>query len=546
MDSSTEDEEDDSQLKLAIALSLQDSPSATAVTTAKHTSIPIPSSKEIIDLSTDEDPIPLDSHPADPSRTAATAVGSAGHAFLGLDRKAMEQERLSRKRKALEPLPSATSDNQVCDNEDAPVSRERGMGLAAMRSDAHEARLPRTKHAKHEDTCTQPERLSSVGLRFPKGVVKKTWALGFPRQDDIKIEEVLERHDLTVAVLSSFQWDVEWLLSKVDVAKIRMIFVMQAKDEATKQQYRRETADMPTLRLCFPPMEGQVNCMHSKLMLLAHPSYLRVVVPTANLVPYDWGESGVMENMVFLIDLPRLPDNRTTAVADMTFFGQELVHFCKAMGLQEDVVNSLCRFDFSGTKRIAFVHTIGGAHTGDDEPWRRTGYPGLGRAVQHLGLNTEKALDIDFVASSIGAVNMDFLTMMYLAAQGDDGMREFSWRSSTSKSKSSKKGPKQQSITQTELINTIKKSFRIFFPSRGTVVRSKGGPACGGVICFSSKWYTAPSFPREVLRDCKSVRQGLLMHNKACIHVDALFIKAATDRSRSFMFDLNSMTKICQ
>jgi hypothetical protein len=38
--------------------------------------------------------------------------------------------------------------------------------------------------------------------------------------------------------------------------------------------------------------------MHSKLMLLSHPSYLRIAVPSANLVPYDWGEAGgVMENV---------------------------------------------------------------------------------------------------------------------------------------------------------------------------------------------------------------------------------------------------------
>lgn len=37
--------------------------------------------------------------------------------------------------------------------------------------------------------------------------------------------------------------------------------------------------------------------MHSKLMLLSHPNHLRIVVPSANLVPYDWGETGVMENV---------------------------------------------------------------------------------------------------------------------------------------------------------------------------------------------------------------------------------------------------------
>lgn len=42
--------------------------------------------------------------------------------------------------------------------------------------------------------------------------------------------------------------------------------------------------------------------MHSKLMLLFHPTYLRIVVPSANLVPYDWGESGgIMENVLIAV-----------------------------------------------------------------------------------------------------------------------------------------------------------------------------------------------------------------------------------------------------
>jgi len=32
--------------------------------------------------------------------------------------------------------------------------------------------------------------------------------------------------------------------------------------------------------------------------LLAYPTHLRVVVPSANLTKYDWGETGVMENVV--------------------------------------------------------------------------------------------------------------------------------------------------------------------------------------------------------------------------------------------------------
>lgn len=41
--------------------------------------------------------------------------------------------------------------------------------------------------------------------------------------------------------------------------------------------------------------------MHSKLQLLKYPNYLRIVIPTGNMVSYDWGETGVMENVSALL-----------------------------------------------------------------------------------------------------------------------------------------------------------------------------------------------------------------------------------------------------
>ena len=46
--------------------------------------------------------------------------------------------------------------------------------------------------------------------------------------------------------------------------------------------------------------------MHSKLQLLSHPTHLRVVVPSANLVSYDWGETGTMENVRMQILYPKM------------------------------------------------------------------------------------------------------------------------------------------------------------------------------------------------------------------------------------------------
>ncbi len=35
-----------------------------------------------------------------------------------------------------------------------------------------------------------------------------------------------------------------------------------------------------------------------------------------------------------------------------------------------------------------------------------------------------------------------------------------------------------------------------------------------GTICFRPAWWESAKFPREVLRDCRNVRKGLLMHSK--------------------------------
>lgn len=73
--------------------------------------------------------------------------------------------------------------------------------------------------------------VSRTGIQFPFGVVKKTWAFGFPRMDDIKIEEVLQRSTLEHAVLSAFQIEPDWVISKIKPTT-KVIWVLQAKTEA--------------------------------------------------------------------------------------------------------------------------------------------------------------------------------------------------------------------------------------------------------------------------------------------------------------------------
>jgi hypothetical protein len=410
----------------------------------------------------------------------------------GLDRRAMEVERLARMQaklpKTIEQQPTtmqATSSKRQRSISPPPTSRP-------------------TKKIKEQEQ----EKTSSL-LQYPRGVVKKTWAFGHTRSvNDIKIEEVLEKTTLRTALISAFQWYTNWFMAKLNLQQTKVIMVMQADNEAVKQQYRQETEYLgKILRLVFPSMEGNVNCMHSKLMLLFHPHKLRVAIPSANMTDYDWGEQGTMENSVFLIDLPRLEHTTVSDAGSLPQFGRELHFFLQKMGCDEDILKGILNFDFTNTKHLAFVHSVGASsHYGED--MERTGYVGLSKAVRELNYPPKRSLSstpdlyIDYAASSMGSLNDSFLTILHNAARGEDA-------TATPKSLS---GPAPKPFQNTISTTNIRDLFRIYYPLNSTVTSSQAGSA--GTICLKADWWRGPLFPRECFRDYRSKRSGVLSHNK--------------------------------
>ncbi|KIH90675.1 hypothetical protein SPBR_00242 [Sporothrix brasiliensis 5110] len=255
---------------------------------------------------------------------------------------------------------------------------------------------------------------SSPHLPYARGVVKKTWVRGQPRRgDDVTIEEVWQKDALELAVLSSFQWDEDWMMSRLDTRRTRVMLIAYAADDIQKEQMKANSQGS-NIRFCFPRVQTMGH-MHSKLQLLKFPGHLRIAVPTGNLVPYDWGESGTLENMVFLIDLPKLPKGRS-AEGTGTPFMEDLSYFLTAQGVDAAMVQSLHSYDFSETVRYAFVHSISGSHM--DESWKRTGYSGLGRAVKAMGWASTDPIQVDYICSSVGSVSDDLLNALYFACQG--------------------------------------------------------------------------------------------------------------------------------
>lgn len=490
-DSTVSATSEDDDLHHAIALSLQSVPTSPPV--ERHSS-------------TENEPRSVEAEPA-------KMVGG----ILGMDRKKQEEERLARlKRKREHSMSPPLSESALKSGSTSSDSTSSGsISVTTTGLQATESQIKAAESAtRREIDSSSPG--PALTLQYPTGVVKKTWAFGFERVEDIKLEEVLQSSRLEAALMSSFQWDWDWLLPKLDTQRIKLLFVVEAKDEQTEEHHRRYFSKAPKIRLCFPPMEAQVNCMHSKLMLLFYATHLRVVVPTANLVPYDWGEpvgerkEGVMENTVFLVDLPKREAGIDGEQSAGIPFLRSMLYFLKAMGVQEDVMKKVQRFDFSKLAQIGFVHSIGGSHYGD--AWRQTGACGLGQTLYQLGLRTSDPVDIHFVTSSVGSLNDEFLRSLYLVAQGDSGLSEYTLRSAKSVPPAILQGLEQR--LGKDFSWEWKQHFRFYYPSLDTVNDSRGGPSGGGTICFQPSWWEGAKFPRNLMRDCKSQRRGLLMHNK--------------------------------
>lgn len=460
-DNEGEDDKDE-DLKRAIALSMQDvaqSPDTNS-TTSVSTAHQQPSATAAVPRAKLTDQV---------SKTTMSSLSKpSSTTSFTMDRKTMEAERLARlteRKRKRTPSP------------DRPLKQQPKAPAPTIMADF-------TKSHSQTDSV----------LPYPRGVIKRTFATKFPRTDDITIDELLQAPTVNIAVISSFQWDAEWLSRKLSHTKIKQHWVMNARDAETQARWRRDLAEcgIPNLRIYFPPINPAVGNAHSKYMLLVGEKKLRVVISTANMEPEYWGEvknnwqPGVLENSVFLIDLPRRADGLVGSVDELTPFGRELVHFLEAQQLDPLIAKGVLKFDFSQTGHLAFVHSIG---TPSDTELHPTGLPCLTKAVQDLQLDNVDSLEVDYAASSLGALDENFLQRVYHAARGSP-------YSATSKTAN------------------VHDKIRIYYPTEDTVKSSIGGPDCAGVISLRKTHHSSPMFPLGCLRDYASTRKGMLSHNK--------------------------------
>ncbi|KAK0498110.1 tyrosyl-DNA phosphodiesterase-domain-containing protein [Armillaria luteobubalina] len=345
---------------------------------------------------------------------------------------------------------------------------------------------------------------------FFEGEIRPTATrLAEPRQDrkaTFRLTEILgPKSDISFAILSTYAHDIPWIYQFFE-REIPVIFVAHGESEGMRNI-------LPNWIKTVPKLIGPYGCMHMKFMIIFYKTgRLRVVISTANLVPFDYRD---IENVVWLQDIPPrgTPTTNDPKADDFPSTMQRVLHGVnvrRALELMAQEHPNLplrkiedlrSRWDF-GKVKVLLVPSLAGKHDGWPEV-TLTGHTRLMMAIRNLGLRTKKGkaarkLELEYQGSSIGTYTTQWVNEFFYSARGEspqDYMND-------SKAKRAK---------------LPYPPLKIIFPSKTTVQESALGVQGGGTMfCRKAQW-SGKNFPRDRFYDSKSCAGKVLMHTKMII-----------------------------
>ncbi|KZO91532.1 phospholipase D/nuclease [Calocera viscosa TUFC12733] len=493
--------QEDEDLKLAIALSLAETsnkPSTYSdcdeVEDAQlHRAIELskgaPDSK-----SASKEPQPPLSVISTPSRDASSTAVSLPStstarttSFLG-ERAALEKERLARQKRQLENTETT----------------------AAHASPAKRVRTaPPTLASSSLRVSTSKPASSNVEV-FLDGDLRQNrnaHASKNPARSVFGMAEILSpAAELQFVLISAFGTDFKWLTYLIPTG-VPLLSVNHPTDSERYESRIKPIGPDGWLYLT-PKMKNKGGIMHVKFMMLFYKSgRLRLVIPTANLVPEDWRD---IENTVFLQDIPRSKEPPAKPhpfpVYLASFLKLLYVHTglsALAQGGYPDLpLPSLdvlaTRWDWSRvTARLV------GSPAGSYEGWdsiRQWGHPRLAEAIRELNANPPKGktLRMEYQGSSVGNYTTQYLNEFYKSGYG---IPPQSWLD-TAKSKL-----KAQAWPPVQIV----------YPSLQTVDSTiLGRLGAGSFFCRKQYWEKANA-PKKLFRDSRARSGRVLMHTKMII-----------------------------
>ncbi|KAJ2858123.1 hypothetical protein J3B02_000522 [Coemansia erecta] len=279
------------------------------------------------------------------------------------------------------------------------------------------------------DSDSEPEQTSNTRepkapastLPYPDGTVRLTRIVDSPAIDTMTLSDLVQKHTVKKALVTTFVLDIDWLLAHFNKqTKIVIVAHYNPKVE-TPGVYQMDGGRVTIIRPDYSGLQRPI--MHSKLMLLFYPGYVRFVASSANLFSVDWT---VLQNILFIQDFPLLEQETQGVVKSR--FGSELKGALRDLSVPEQVVGLMDQVDF----RKAKAHIITSVPSKLDNNRKHSGKYGVARLHEVCKKIKDKLDPLETTSwfnstlycygSSMGKLTFTYLRDFYLCALGTTHM----------------------------------------------------------------------------------------------------------------------------
>ncbi|EJT99107.1 phospholipase D/nuclease [Dacryopinax primogenitus] len=440
---------------------------------------------------------PLSSVISTPGQIMEAGPSSSVSSFMS-ERAMLERERLARQKRHLEERSIKTN-----------TKRQRTESPTPDPSSA-----PSSPDFKHNALPRQAGKttLDPSNGYFWDGEIRQTTNTHVkvdPNRPRFKITDIVSpASDLEFVLLSSYCTDTPWLTTFLP----REIPVLLVVDPDPSQRHDASLKNLGIgdwLRVT-PRIWQSRGVMHIKVLLLFYKSgRLRVAIPTANLVDYDWRD---IENTVFVQDLPPITDS--SADPQSHDFPTYLWGVLKSLNVPAGLLNLVNsgypslplqslqnlqdKWDWC-KMRARLVASVAGNYEG----WynvRMYGHPRLSAIIRDSRAQPKKGkvLNIECQGSSVGNCTTQYLNEVYKSCCGIDPI---SWID----------------IPMSRQVRQPWPPVKILFPTLKTVDDSVFGRNGGGSFFCKKPYWSKLGSPKELFYSVKAKDGQVLMHTKMIV-----------------------------
>ncbi|KAJ3566187.1 hypothetical protein NPX13_g7232 [Xylaria arbuscula] len=232
---------------------------------------------------------------------------------------------------------------------------------------------------------------------------------------------------------------------------------------------------------------GPGSC-HSKILLLAYPTFLRIVITSCNMMSID---TELGDNHWYIHDVPKRssPPYRPPAG-----FEADLLSHMESLGAPETFLESIRgKYDYSAVK-VHLVTSVPGTCSGAKA--EKHGQLRLRRVVKQLDLklsekDSEGKLQVEICTASVGNLNAKWLNGFYDCALGKDTL-------------------------QTHDGANVVPKIKLFYPTFQDVKNADevAQDAASNIGCHTRPWESAPREVKSIFHHYESEDRGKLFHQK--------------------------------